>query len=538
MFVKSDLRSQLLRAALVTVLVFSFVIAGCKRAPQVEGVDGMAAMVPSKTLAYFGGDFRTSPHWKQFMKGWGMVDESPELKAKVEQFKRQIGMEPKDLIASVEPAGWMAVLDPKGGSKVQDLALVGALVVRDQKHAEACFTQLADKKEPKEAKIGEATVKTYPQGFSVCFDSGFVYIGSSVAALESVVGYQGESLAQRADFKEARQKVHGGAADAFGFVPLQELVKFSGGADSGDWSSLNFLAFGVKPGDVTQPVATMSVKSDESALSKALLTKPESSPSLARTVPQDWSFYLATHLGYQFHLVAELCRMGPEGKEFLADFDSDLKGSGTSVEELDAAFSGSMALALETSGYFTRIPETPPNGMLVFGLKDVETFNKVWKAFCATAEVEVTREKRKDLVVDVLDSNFLLAQRTGSEPMAMLVFGSDPSAVLETVTTIPAGQSLAEVKPLSIEEKPENVFTICYDLRQTMKELLNSGLLGVVPDLRPIHDGISTWPNEAWQGHLTVRVAEDGLRIEGAPVTMAITGIMSASMAYAFTEEP
>ncbi len=530
-----------IRNCKVTILVVALAalfFSGCNRGPKEKGIEGMAGMVPSNVLGFIGLDVRDSKNWNAFQEGYKQHSDHPELESKVKTLDSQLGCKTDDLLAGVEPAGWLAVLDGGGKGQPSDAAAVMAFVVRDKARAEACIKDLAQQAEPKVTQSGDLTLKTYPRGFSVCFHGGFVYLGTSEAGLKAVIEHKGEKLNQKAEFLEARGRVDSGKSDIFGYAPMGEALKLVTQSQA-DLSTLGYLASGIHSDGSERVQVYMSVKDSDSPLGQALLKSPETSGDLARVVPQDWVFFMMNHLGYQFRVGGEICRTSPEGQEVLEEMSVALSNIDSSFDELDKTFTGEMALALDLEDFFSGIPETSPNGTLTFGLKDLKLFNQFWTKLCKAGGISPQSTVKNDVRIDSFNGlpNLLIVQLEEPQPTAVLVFGASPMDVLAEITAIEEGKSLADLPDVKSLLKPANFFTLRYRLAKTMKQLAATGLLALSPEGQGIQAAIQGDNDEMWSGDMSLRVENDGLLADGNKVTMMVGGVMTGAFIYVYLED-
>ena len=521
--------------AAVAALVFS----GCNRGPKEKGIEGMAGMVPSHVLSFFALDIRGTKNWNDFREGYKQHGDHPELKAQFEVLDGQLGCKTEDLVAGIEPAGWVVVLDAGGKGEFSDASAVGAFVVRDKTRAQACVKDLADQTEPKVSQLGELTIETYPNHFSACFHGGFVYLATNEAGLKSVIEHSGEKLSQKAEFQEARGRIEDGKSDLFGFMPVGELIGFVAQTKA-DLDNLGYLASGMNS-DLSKKVQVyMSVRDSDSPLGQALLKSPENSGNLAKVVPQDWVFYMMNHLGYQLRVGAEICRKSPEGQEVLDEMSVALSNMDTSFEELDRTFTGEMALSLDLEDYFSGIPQAPPNGTLAFGLKDSKLFQQVWAKMCKAGGITPQTQTRDGVRIDSFKGlpNLKLLQVEKPHPTVMLVFGATPAEVVAEVNGIPEGKSLGDLPAVKSRINPSNFFTLYYQLQKTMEQLGATGLLSLAPETQGIQSAIEHNKDKGWMwnGQMSLRVDKGGLMADGDNMTILMSGVMTGAFIYGALE--
>lgn len=531
------------------LLLFLWLLAGCSRQPGVEGVDGMASMAPESALAFAAADIRKSLEWEKVAANWEKIQDNPGMVARAKVMEAQSGVKAGDMFQGLYPAGWAAVLDAGGRGRAEDLAWVVAVMVRDQQHASACVSQLAAGGSATTAQVDGVSVSSYPRGFSSCFHEGFLWFSNSKEGLQTALKGKSAPLSSQEGFRQARQSV-GGQTDVFVFVPIEPLVTFGSKAyrDAGGklddaqlkgLAGFKYLTGGLQAKEPYQPKALLAVdRGTSSPLMQALMMAPNNTHSPAEIVPKDWSFYLMAHLGYQMRAGKAALLMLPDGEDMVQAFSGSVSDLGATVQDLDGALTGEVALALDTAGYFKSIPEAPPNGMLILGVKDPKAFSKLLRSFCTANGLALKSGKDGETPVDRVEGvpGLLIAHRVKPYPHSALVFGAKPEEVLADSVAVAPGKSMRDAKPFKGVEKPSDVLSVNYDLRTTMKELAASGLLALTPELAQLKDAVENYEPAWWQGFMVARVDENGLVAEGSPITMSVAGVFGVAIGAAMLE--
>ena len=476
---------------MLALSVSAVTLIGCSHPSQIQGIDGLAAQVPASSLGFVGVDAREKMP-SDFIQTLEKKKDDPRLSGQLENYKRQLGHDPITALKAFEPTAWGVVVDANGK---KDYAMVAGILVKDRKLAETCLAGTLKNETPTKA----GTIDTYKNaGVSTCFKDPFLILSNKAEAIKVVTERQGPSLADDPGYKSAHSQMFQGQSLAFVYSAPPVAPK-----------TFHYFAGGVGKQSPYRPVAFLSI--DASA--KNLLTPPPAAS--ANPVPPAWNFYLALQLRYPLEAIQQAM------PKALEEPGNGLKQVGTSPDQLNQAFEGDLALGLDLDQYFAKgVPNGPPNGLLVWGLRKPAEFEAFWKGFCRSNGFKTSSAKLGNYQVDrFAGMPFLMLARQGKQ--ALLVLAQQPDDLLKSLQ--PKAQSA-----------DGTIFSLKYDLNNTRQQLAKSGLLGLSPDLAPLQAQMQSSSPEMWQGDMTVKVEKDGIRAEGNPVTMLIAGIVKMAILSEF----
>ncbi|MBS2036819.1 hypothetical protein JST97_17645 [bacterium] len=512
------------------LLASSLLLVGCSHKPTLQGVDGMASQVPATALFFVGADARDKMP-KDFVSKIDDAKQHPELAPAMANLKSQLGgIDPVKIVKGFEPAGWAILLDPGGKKNPKELAVVGALWVRDRKEAEATLAELSHNEAPQKSDLQGKSLETYKAGFSTCFAEPFLIVSNSPEGIKAVLQRSGPSLAEDASYKAAHSQMFQSQSMVFCYSPISSGLALASPDAPKKAEGVKYLAGGVGKEAPYRPQALLSLDpAAGSALVKSLLNPPASSNALAANIPSSWNFYMMLQMRYPLQAISGV------SPQFQSESDKGLKRAGTSTAQIDKAFEGDLALAFDLDQYFAQMPDGVPNGMLTWGVRDAAAFEGLWKLFCSLNRVRSTTTKYGDYQVEHFPQLpfLVLAHQRKANSAALLVLGKNPDELLHTVTSLKLGQSMKE-SPALKSASSGALMAVQYDLRNTTQQLKKLGLLGMSPELAPIKTAIDNWSPEMWQGDLTVKVEKDGIKAEGNPVTMFIAAAFQGGFWYGF----
>ncbi|MCW5871648.1 MAG: hypothetical protein KIS61_30635 [Candidatus Eremiobacteraeota bacterium] len=482
---------------LCTALTFM----GCSHKPQIQGVNGMASQVPASALFFAGLDAREKMP-SDFVQTLDKIKDKPELAGNMQNYKKQMGHDLLTALKAFEPAGWAIVVDSSGK---KDYAMVAGIWMRDRKLAESCVNQSANNEPP----VKTDNIDTYKKaGYSTCYSDPFLLISNKPEGIQAVLKRQG-SLADDANYQAAHAQMFSNQALAFAYSAPPDLPK-----------AIHYFAGGVGKTSPYRPVAFLSI--DPAA--KDLLTAPAHPNALAGNVPARWNFYTMMQLRYPLEVLAQ------HRPEALQEPGRALKEAGTSSAQVDKVFQGDLALGLDLDQYFAQIPQAPPNGLLMCGLRSGPDFEALWKTFCRGNGIKTSSARVGAYQVDRFTGMpYLVLARQGKQ--ALLVMGKQPDEVLKQVAQLKPADSLAKTQTVA-----GVLFAVQYDLRNTRLQLAKSGLLALSPELAPLQAQMQNSAPELWQGEMNVHVEKDGIKAEGNPATMLAVGIIKAAVIATYLE--
>ncbi len=461
----------------------------------------MASQVPASSLIFAGVDAREKVP-SDFVQTLDKMKDKPQLAGNIQNYRNQTGHDLITALKAFEPAGWAIVVDPNGK---KEYAMVAGIWVRDRKLAETCIAESAKSETP----VKTDNIDTYKTaGYSTCFADPFLLVSNKPEGIQAVLKRQG-SLADDANYKAAHAQMFQGKSMAFVYSAPPMAPK-----------TVHYFAGGVGKESPYRPVAFLSI--DPAA--KKLLTAPANPNALASNVPAKWNFYTMMQLRYPLEALAQY------QPKSLEDPAKTLQQAGTSPAQVNKAFQGDLALGLDLDQYFAQIPQTPPNGLVMCGLRNGAEFEALWKTFCRSNGIKTTSAKVGAYLVDrFADVPYVVLARQGKQ--ALLVMGGKPDDVLKQVSDLKPADSLAKTQTVQ-----GALFALQYDLRNTRTQLAKSGLLGLNPTLAPLSAQMQNSAPEMWQGDMNVHVEKDGVKAEGNPVTMMIMGIMKAAIIATYLE--
>ncbi|MFN8610012.1 MAG: hypothetical protein U0931_20895 [Vulcanimicrobiota bacterium] len=512
------------------LLTGTLLLVGCSHKPAIQGVDGMASQVPASSLFFIGADARDKMP-KDFASKIDEAKEHSELAPSLANLKNQLGgIDPLKVAKGFEPAGWAVVLDPTGKKNLKELAVVGALWVRDRQQAEAVLAEVAHNESPQKADQNGKSVETYKAGFSACFSEPFLLVSNRADGIAAVLQRQGPSLAEDAGYQAAHSQMFQNQSMLFCYSPVNTSLAMASPEAPKKAEGLKFLAGGVGKDSPYRPKALLSLDpSAGGALVKNLLNPPASANGLAANIPANWNFYMMMQLRYPLQAINGV---SPQSQ---SEADSALKKFGTSAAQVDKAFEGDLALAFDLDQYFARMPQGPPDGVVTWGLRNPAEFDNLWKLLCRSNGIQTrTSQNGAYKVEHFAQVPFLaLAHQTKPNSAALLVLGSKPDELLGKLTNLKPGQTMKD-SPALKSANSGSLMAVSYDLRNTTSQLKKLGLLNLSPELAPIKAALDNWSPEMWQGDLTVKVEKDGVTAEGNPVTMFIAAAFQGGFWYGF----
>lgn len=413
-----------------TLLLFTAItLVGCSHKPSIQGVDGMASQVPASSLIFAGVDAREKMP-SDFVQTLEKNKDKPELIGNIQNFKNQTGCDLITFLKAFDAAGWAVVVDPNGK---KDYAMVAALWVRDRKQAETCVSDATKN----EAPVKTETIDTYKKaGYSTCFADPFLLISNKPEGIQAVLKRQG-SLADDATYKAAHAQMFQNNSLAFVYSAPPLAPK-----------TVHYFAGGVGKESPYRPVAFLSID----AAAKNLLTAPANPNALASNVPAKWNFYTMLQLRYPLEALAQY------QPKTLEEPAKALQQAGTSSAQLNKAFQGDLALGLDLDQYFAQIPQAPPNGLLMFGLRSGPDFEAMWKGFCRSNAIKTSTSKVGAYQVDrFAEVPYVVLARQGKQ--ALLVMGAKPDDVLKQVADLKPADSLAKTQ--TVQGAPSQFSTTC-----------------------------------------------------------------------------
>lgn len=518
---------RLMKTALI---LSSIAFIGCSQKPQITGVEGMAAQVPASSLFFAGVDAREKMP-KDFVSDFDKFKDRPEMAGSMKAWNDQTGLSASLMVKAFDVAGWAVVVDPTGKKNLKELALVAGVWVRDRKQAEACLAEYSKNEVPQKADLQGKSVETYKAGYSVCFSEPFLLLSNRSDGIQAVLQRQGPSLAEDAGFKAAHSQMFQNQSLGFFYSPVTSSLALA--APKQAPTGVRFLAGGVGSQQPYRPLALLSLDpSAASSLIKGLLSAPPSSNSLASSVPANWNFYLMMQMRYPLQAITQISPAA------LSEAATGLKQAGANPEQVNKAFEGDVALSLDLDQYFAKVPDAPPNGLLLWGLRSGSDFEALWKTFCRSNGLKTKTGKVGTYLVDRFEGLpfLLLARQTKPHSQALLVLGKNPDEVLQKISSLKSGQTMKESQALKAVQPGGGLFALQYDLRNTTQQLKKSGLLGLSPQLAPLQAAVQNWSPEMWQGDMTVQVEKEGVKAEGSPITMAIAGMVKLVILTTFLD--
>lgn len=512
------------------LLASTLILVGCSHKPALQGVDAMASQVPANSLFFIGADAREKMP-KDFVTKVDEAKAQPELAPAMANLKGQLGgIDPVKVVKGFEPAGWAVVLDPVGKKNLKDLAVVGALWVRDRKEAESALAELAHNEAPQKADLQGKSLDTYKAGFSTCFSEPFLLVSNSPEGIKAVLQRQGPSLAEDAGYQAAHKQMFQNQSMVFCYSSVSTGLALASPEAPKKAEGIQYLAGGVGKEAPYRPQAVLSVDpASPGALAKSLLTPPSTSNALASQFPMNWNFYLMMQLRYPLQAVSGVA------PQFQSETNKGLSRLNTSTAQLNKAFEGDLALGFDLDQYFAKVPQGPPNGMLAWGLRNPAEFESLWKLFCRSNGLQSTTSKAGDYQVEHFAQMpfLLLAHQNKANSAALLVLGQNPDQLLQSLSGLKPGQTMKD-SPALKNASSGALMAVQYDLRNTTQQLKKLGLLAMSPQLAPVKSAIDNWSPEMWQGDLTVKVEKDGVKAEGNPVTMFIAAAFQGGFWYGF----
>ena len=511
-----------------SLLTGTLLLVGCSQKPSIQGVDGMASQVPATSLLFIGADAREKMP-KDFVSKMDEVKDRPELASQFANLKSQIGIDPVTVVKAFEPAGWAVLLDPTAKKDPKELAVVGAIWVRDRKQAEAVLAEISHNETPKKSDQQGKSVDTYKAGYSTCFSEPFLIVSNRADGIASVL-QKGPSLADDTGYKAAHSQMFANQAMVFCYSPLNSGLALASKDAPEKARGVKFLGGGVGKEAPYRPQALLACDpATAGTLVKSLLNPPSSANALAAFVPPSWNFYMMMQLRYPLQAINGV---SPQSK---TEMDAGLTKLGTSSGQIDKALEGDLALAFDLDQYFASMPSGPPNGMLAWGLRNPAEFEALWKLFCRGNRIKISTSKNGAYQVDhFTDMPFLaLARQSKPNSPALLLLSNKPDELLQTVSSLKPGQTMKDSPDLK-NANNGSLMAVRYDLRNTTQGLKKLGVLGMTPELAPIKSAIDNWSPEMWQGDMTVTVEKDGVKAEGNPVTMVIAAAFQGGFWYGF----